>query len=157
MDVLLEETYARLAELADRVAVAQRRLARSRAALACTVRVIALLLRCRFSLGDAEHASLVAHLQPDVADDDDCYGGNGSGNGGVEGGGGVDGSGIGWEESVDAAMTHLLRTALAKSAKDEGAAAPAATVAAPDTNRLKKHLGIVCARISAGACLVSGS
>ena len=25
----------------------------------------------------------------------------------------------GWEEAVDAAMTHLLRTALAKTAKDD--------------------------------------
>lgn len=61
--------------------------------------------------------------------------------------------GQGWEERVDAGMTHLLRTALAKTAKET------TTVTAPlampaDTSKLKKHITYVCDRLSKGAQLV---
>ena len=61
----------------------------------------------------------------------------------------------GWEECVDAAMTHLLRTSLAKVAKDS---APPATQTPPlsmppDTAKLKKHISIVCDRLNKGARL----
>jgi Bardet-Biedl syndrome 9 protein len=58
----------------------------------------------------------------------------------------------GWEERIDAAMTHLLRTVLAKTAKET------TTVSAPlsmpaDTSKLKKHITYVCDRLSKGAQL----
>lgn len=58
---------------------------------------------------------------------------------------------------MDAAMTHLLRTSLAKVAKES---APLAAGQAPpplsmplDTAKLKKHISIVCDRLSKGARL----
>ena len=58
----------------------------------------------------------------------------------------------GWEERIDAAMTHLPRTSLAKTAKET------TTVTAPlampaDTSKLKKHITYVCDRLSKGAQL----
>ena len=61
----------------------------------------------------------------------------------------------GWEETVDAAMTHLLKTSLAKTAKEStGQTATATTLQMPaDTQKLKKHISMVCDRLSKGARL----
>ena len=62
----------------------------------------------------------------------------------------------GWEESVDAAMTHLLRTSLAKVAKDcahESALGQPPLVMPEDTTKLKKHISIVFDRLKKGACV----
>jgi Bardet-Biedl syndrome 9 protein len=50
---------------------------------------------------------------------------------------------------TEAALTHLLRTALAKSSK-EAAAAVAPLATAPDTQRLRKHMQLVLERLAAG-------
>lgn len=49
-------------------------------------------------------------------------------------------------------MTNVLRTSLAKSAK-ESAAVPAPLQMPDDTNKLKKHITIVCDRLAKGARL----
>jgi Bardet-Biedl syndrome 9 protein len=59
----------------------------------------------------------------------------------------------GWEERIDASMTHLLRTSLAKTAKDV-AGVPPPLAMSPDTTKLKKHITYVCDRLSKGALLV---
>ena len=59
----------------------------------------------------------------------------------------------GWEESVDAAITHLLRTCLAKSAKDQ-TVNPQPLAMLKDTTKLKKHIALLCDRLSKGAKLV---
>lgn len=62
----------------------------------------------------------------------------------------------GWEECVDAAMTHLLRTSLAKVAKESvpSAAGQTPLLSMPqDTAKLKKHISIVCDRLNKGARL----
>ena len=61
---------------------------------------------------------------------------------------------IGWEECTDGAVTHLLRTSFAKSARE------AQTVATPlsplsDTEKLKRHIQIVCERLAKGQRLVA--
>lgn len=58
----------------------------------------------------------------------------------------------GWEESVDAAVTHLLRTCLAKSAKDQ-TVNPAPLGILKETTKLKKHIALLCDRLSKGAKL----
>ena len=58
----------------------------------------------------------------------------------------------GWEEAVDASLTHLLKTSLAKSVKDSSAVQQ--PLAMPkDTSKLKRHIQIVCDRLSKGASL----
>ena len=59
----------------------------------------------------------------------------------------------GWEEMVDAAITHLLRTCLAKSAKDQ-TVNPNPLGMLKDTTKLKKHIALLCDRLSKGARLV---
>ncbi|CAM9284783.1 unnamed protein product, partial [Ectocarpus sp. 12 AP-2014] len=138
LDVVSEETYQRLVELCDGVERAQDRLAVSAARLGCAVRLVALLAQHRFQLPCKDHKLLLAHLYPDVTNTGDQVL-------------------RGWEESVDAAVTHLLRTSLAKVAKD--AAPPSAGQTPPlsmpaDTVKLKKHLSIVFDRLNKGARLV---
>ena len=59
----------------------------------------------------------------------------------------------GWEESVDAAITHFLRTCLAKSSKDQ-TVNPQPLTMLKDTTKLKKHIALLCDRLSKGARLV---
>ncbi|XP_068613364.1 protein PTHB1 [Brachionichthys hirsutus] len=64
---------------------------------------------------------------------------------------------LGWEESCDAAISHLLRTCLSRSPKDQ--ATSLAHMGGPvlglprDTSRLKKHIALLCDRIAKGGRL----
>ena len=58
----------------------------------------------------------------------------------------------GWEEMVDASITHLLRTCLSKSTKDQ-TVNPTPLSILQDTQKLKKHIALVCDRLSKGAKL----
>lgn len=59
---------------------------------------------------------------------------------------------VGWEELTEAAMTQLLRSALARSAKDSAAAVPPLTPGT-DIARLKRHVSLVFDRLGKGMCL----
>lgn len=59
----------------------------------------------------------------------------------------------GWEELIDAAMTHLLRTVLAKN-KKESASVPQPLAVPKDTSKLVKHIALVFDRIMKGAKIV---
>ena len=56
---------------------------------------------------------------------------------------------FGWEELTYAAMTNLLRTCLAKSSKDKNTQ-QTAIKPLTDIGKLKKHITIVCDRLSKG-------
>ncbi|XP_059829564.1 protein PTHB1 isoform X1 [Hypanus sabinus] len=60
---------------------------------------------------------------------------------------------LGWEECVDAAVVHLLRTCLSRTSKDQ-ALNPTNQLSMPkDTSRLKKHITLLCDRLSKGGQL----
>ena len=61
----------------------------------------------------------------------------------------------GWEEIVDVSVTHLLRTALSKSAKDV-MVNPSPLALHQDTEKVKKHISVLCDRLSKGAQLSEG-
>lgn len=59
-----------------------------------------------------------------------------------------------WEETTDANLTHLLRTALASDNRKRKDASTRANMKMPSsTQKLKKHLTIVIERLSKGATL----
>ncbi|KAF0032092.1 hypothetical protein F2P81_016647 [Scophthalmus maximus] len=68
---------------------------------------------------------------------------------------------LGWEESCDAAVSHLLRTCLSWSPKDQAtslAQAGGPVLSLPhDTARLKKHITLLCDRIGKGGRLTLAS
>ncbi|CAM9770142.1 unnamed protein product, partial [Heterosigma akashiwo] len=127
LDVLMEETYKRLLELAGEVEAAQAALRRAANRLSCTARLILMLVRYRFGLDDTNFNILSANFCPEVVDNPEQ----------------------GWEELVDAAMTYLLRTALAKTQKETALLQPSVAMPA-DTAKLRKHISIVCDRLNKG-------
>ncbi|XP_022534824.2 protein PTHB1 isoform X3 [Astyanax mexicanus] len=61
---------------------------------------------------------------------------------------------LGWEESVDAAVSHLLRTCLSRSPKDQAVSLGTTQLSMlKDTSRLKKHIMLLCDRIGKGGRL----
>ncbi|XP_065439831.1 protein PTHB1 isoform X5 [Chrysemys picta bellii] len=59
----------------------------------------------------------------------------------------------GWEESVDAAISHLLRTCLSKSSKEQALTLTNQLSIPKDTSRLKKHITLLCDRLAKGGRL----
>ncbi|MEQ2184551.1 hypothetical protein GOODEAATRI_009170 [Goodea atripinnis] len=68
---------------------------------------------------------------------------------------------LGWEESCDAAVSHLLRSCLSRSPKDQATSLAhrgGPVLGLPqDTNRLKKHIALLCDRIGKGGRLTLAS
>ncbi|KAM8967038.1 protein PTHB1 [Pelodytes ibericus] len=64
-----------------------------------------------------------------------------------------DGQELGWEESVDAAVSHLLRTCLSKSSKEQALNLTSQLNIPKDTSRLKKHITLLCDRLAKGGRL----
>ena len=134
LDVVMAETYHRLMQLANEVEAAQVQLSTLSNNLSCTTSLVLLLIKLKFKLNEASATVLAAHLTP-IVDDNEKQG---------------------WEESVDAAMTHLLRTVLAKKSADSGIVAQANMLEMPeDTDKLKKHISIVADRLAKGAVLAT--
>ena len=61
----------------------------------------------------------------------------------------------GWEESTDAAVTHLLRTTLSKSQK-EATLSVAAVEMPSESSKLKKHIALLCERVLKGGRPATG-
>eukprot|EP00744_Colponema_vietnamica_P002268 GILI01003593.1.p1 GENE.GILI01003593.1~~GILI01003593.1.p1 ORF type:complete len:697 (-),score=132.68 GILI01003593.1:484-2574(-) len=130
LDSLLALTHGSIVQNSDEIQGLQGELTLASGALAAAVHMLLLLLRYRFELDDNNFAVLRQHLSPLVTD-------------AIE---------QGWEECTDVALTQLLKTSLAKSAK-ESAAMPTPLVFPSDTNKLKKHLSLVCDRLAKGGKL----
>ncbi|EFJ41408.1 Bardet-Biedl syndrome 9 [Volvox carteri f. nagariensis] len=132
LDLLMNETYDNLMDLGSSLEAAQLDLAARGRRLSGCVQLLLLLVRWRFALNEAEFAVLRGCISPEV----------------------LDGSEVGWEETTEAAMTHLLRTCLAKSAKEQ---AVQVTPLAPvkDTQRLRKHISLVLERMARGMRLLA--
>ncbi|XP_056660245.1 protein PTHB1 isoform X2 [Monodelphis domestica] len=59
----------------------------------------------------------------------------------------------GWEETVDAAVAHLLKTCLSKSPKEQALNLSSQLTIPKDTSRLKKHITLLCDRLAKGGRL----
>jgi Bardet-Biedl syndrome 9 protein len=130
LDLLLQGTHAQLMELADRVGRAHAARDTAATSLSSAVQLINLLIALRFRLDDDNRVALAAHLSPRVHSLSEQ----------------------GWEERTDAALTHALRTSLGKGgAAAAGALAPPAFSVPTDASKLKKHITVMCDRISKGA------
>ncbi|XP_008587300.1 PREDICTED: protein PTHB1-like [Galeopterus variegatus] len=60
---------------------------------------------------------------------------------------------LGWEETVDAAVSHLLKTCLSKSSKEQALNLSSQLDIPKDTSRLKKHISLLCDRLAKGGRL----
>ena len=129
LDFLLNDTYYQLVDTAQKIAQVKTQLSVSSERLSATVEIIILLCRIRFKLVDEEYAILRMHLSPNVDDDNEH----------------------GWEETVNASLTYLLKNCLGKGGKPQNTAHVGGAVKAlTDISKLKQHITLVCDRISKG-------
>jgi Bardet-Biedl syndrome 9 protein len=127
LDSLLNLTFDQTIQLTDTLHDVERALRTVTCHLAAATELVLLLIRFRFELDAENFRVLRLHLSPEV----------------------VDIAEQGWEEQVDISLSHLLRTSLARNAKDRSTLPPPMKVP-NDTTRLKKRLTSVVDRLASG-------
>ncbi|XP_061918584.1 protein PTHB1-like isoform X3 [Entelurus aequoreus] len=139
LDTLLDATYSQVMALAEAADENGALLEEAFARLRSATHLLVLLLALWAGLTPDQTAILEATLLPLLQDTPQ----------------------LGWEESCDAAVSHLLRTCLSRSPKDQ--ATSLAQTGGPalglprDTSRLKKHVTLLCERIAKGGRLTLAS
>ncbi|KAJ7985514.1 hypothetical protein DPEC_G00352840 [Dallia pectoralis] len=136
LDTMMEGTYRQVIALADAAEENRACLDQAFVRLRSASHLLILLVSLWQGLGTEQKAILEATLLPLLQDTPQ----------------------LGWEESVDAAVSHLLRTCLSRSPKDQALSLFTAQLSIPkDTARLKKHITLLCDRLGKGGrlCLTS--
>ncbi|MBN3305537.1 PTHB1 protein, partial [Amia calva] len=132
LDTLMEGTYRQVIALADAAEENRTALCQAFTRLRSATHLIILLTRLWQGLGKEQTTILEATLLPLLQDTPQ----------------------LGWEESVDAAISHLLRTCLSRSSKDQALNLSNSQLSMPkDTSKLKKHITLLCDRIGKGGRL----
>eukprot|EP00928_Gymnodinium_smaydae_P046965 TRINITY_DN31310_c0_g1_i1.p1 TRINITY_DN31310_c0_g1~~TRINITY_DN31310_c0_g1_i1.p1 ORF type:complete len:879 (-),score=130.30 TRINITY_DN31310_c0_g1_i1:247-2883(-) len=127
LDGLLALTFEQVVQLTEAIDDVERALRTVSCHLSAATELVLVLIRHRFELDDENFRILRLHLSPEVSDT-------------IE---------QGWEEQVDVSLTHLLRTSLARNAKDRSALPPPMKVPT-DTLKLKKRITNVVDRLANG-------
>ncbi|XP_059194305.1 protein PTHB1 [Centropristis striata] len=139
LDTLLDATYSQVMALAEAAEENRAQLEEAFVRLRSATHLLVLLLSLWQGLTPDQTAILEATLLPLLQDTPQ----------------------LGWEESCDAAVSHLLRSCLSRSPKDQ--ATSLAQTGGPvlglprDTARLKKHITLMCDRIGKGGRLTLAS
>ncbi|KAJ7390596.1 Protein PTHB1 [Desmophyllum pertusum] len=130
LDTLLDGTYRQLLALGEAEEECERAIETAAYNLSCGTRLINFLIKLWTNMTDKDFEVLQTALSPEVSESEDQ----------------------GWEEITDAGITHLLRTSLAKSAKDQAVGVSAMKIP-KDTSKLKKHIALMCDRLNKGGKL----
>ncbi|XP_066210488.1 protein PTHB1 isoform X1 [Saccopteryx leptura] len=131
LDSLLDGTYKQVIALADAVEETQGSLRQAFTRLQSASRLVLLLLGLWQKLSADQTAVLEAAFLPLQQDTQE----------------------LGWEETVDAAVSHLLKTCLSKSSKEQALSLSCQLSKPKDTSRLKKHITLLCDRLAKGGRL----
>lgn len=131
LDTLLDGTYKQVIALADAVEENQDRLCQSFTRLRSATHLVILLIGLWQKLSADQVAILEAAFLPLQHDTQE----------------------LGWEETVDAAVSHLLKTCLSKSSKEQALNLSSQLSKPKDTSRLKKHITLLCDRLAKGGRL----
>lgn len=135
LDTLLDATYNQVMSLADAAQETQAQLEEALVRLRSCSHLLVLLLSLWQNLNQEQSSILEASLLPLLQDTPQ----------------------LGWEESCDAAVSHLLRSCLSRSPKDQATSlAPAGgpLLGLPrDTTALKRHITLLCERLAKGGRL----
>uniref|UniRef100_A0A665T7F7 Bardet-Biedl syndrome 9 n=2 Tax=Echeneis naucrates TaxID=173247 RepID=A0A665T7F7_ECHNA len=139
LDTLLDATYSQVMALAEAAEENRAQLEEAFVRLRSATHLLVLLLSLWQGLTPDQTAILEATLLPLLQDTPQ----------------------LGWEESCDAAVSHLLRSCLSRNPKDQAtslAQAGGPVLSFPrDTERLKKHIALMCDRIAKGGRLTLAS
>uniref|UniRef100_A0A8C0JYH1 Bardet-Biedl syndrome 9 n=1 Tax=Canis lupus dingo TaxID=286419 RepID=A0A8C0JYH1_CANLU len=131
LDTLLDGTYKQVIALADAVEENQDNLFQSFTKLRSATHLVILLIGLWQKLSPDQVAILEAAFLPLQQDTQE----------------------LGWEETVDAAISHLLKTCLSKSSKEQALNLSSQLNIPKDTSRLKKHITLLCDRLAKGGRL----
>ncbi|XP_004677203.1 PREDICTED: protein PTHB1 [Condylura cristata] len=131
LDALLDGTYKQVIALADAVEENQDNLFQSFTRLKSATHLVILLIGLWQKLSADQIAILEATFLPLQQDTQE----------------------LGWEETVDAAISHLLKTCLSKSSKEQALNLSSQLNMPKDTSRLKKHITLLCDRLAKGGRL----
>ena len=131
LDTLLDGTYKQVIALADAVEENQGNLFQSFTRLKSATHLVILLIGLWQKLSADQIAILEAAFLPLQQDAQE----------------------LGWEEMVDAAISHLLKTCLSKSSKEQALNLSSQLSIPKDTSRLKKHITLLCDRLAKGGRL----
>ncbi|XP_058152772.1 protein PTHB1 isoform X1 [Dasypus novemcinctus] len=135
LDTLLDGTYKQVIALADAVEENQDNLFQSFTRLKSATHLLILLIGLWQKLSADQIAILEASFLPLQQDTQE----------------------LGWEETVDAAISHLLKTCLSKSSKEQALNLSSQLNIPKDTSRLKKHITLLCDRLAKGGHLCLSS
>ncbi|XP_053570409.1 protein PTHB1 [Bombina bombina] len=131
LDTLLDGTYRQIIGISDAMDEAQQNLSRAFIRLKSATHLMIILIGLWHKLSKDQMGILQATFLPLLQD----------------------GQELGWEESVDAAVSHLLRTCLSKSSKEQALNLTSQLSIPKDTARLKKHVTLLCDRLAKGGRL----
>merc|ERR1712048_526167 len=134
LDALLNLTFDQTVQLTEAIDDVERALRTVSCHLSAATELVLLLMKLRFELDEDNFRVLRLHLSPEVWDTLEQ----------------------GWEEQVDASLIHLLRTSLARNAKDRSALPPPMKVPV-DTMKLKKRITSVVDRLANGGRIAGDS
>ncbi|KAM6157162.1 LOW QUALITY PROTEIN: protein PTHB1 [Erethizon dorsatum] len=131
LDTLLDGTYKQVIALAEAVEENQANLFQAFTRLKSATHLVILLIGLWQKLSPDQVAILEAAFLPLQEDTQE----------------------LGWEETVDAAVSHLLKTCLSKSSKEQALNLSSHLNVPKDTSRLKKHITLLCDRLAKGGRL----
>ncbi|NWY02205.1 PTHB1 protein, partial [Nothoprocta ornata] len=131
LDTLLEGTFREVIALADAVEENQANVFQAFTKLKSATHLVVMLISLWQKLSADQIAVLEATFLPLAQDTED----------------------LGWEETVDAAISYLLRTCLSKSSKEQAMTLTSELCIPKDTSRLKKHITLLCERLAKGGRL----
>ncbi|XP_074055027.1 protein PTHB1 isoform X2 [Macrotis lagotis] len=131
LDTLLDGTFKQVIALADAAEENHNNLQRSFTRLKSATHLVIMLIGLWQQLSADQIAILEAAFLPLQQDSQE----------------------LGWEETVDAAVSHLLKTCLSKSSKEQALNLTSQLNIPKDTSRLKKHITLLCDRLAKGGRL----
>lgn len=128
LDTLLEGTYRQIIALADAAEENQANMFQAFTKLKSATQLVILLISLWQKLSADQVAILEATFLPLTQDTQE----------------------LGWEESVDASVSHLLKTCLSKGSKEHTLTLANQLRIPKDTSRLKKHITLLYDRLAKG-------
>jgi len=126
LDTMLEETYNQIQELGTEMDKSKVSLREVIHQLSSATSLMLLFIRFKYGLDEENMNILKYYFSPRVNDNSEQ----------------------GWEEATDIAITQLLKTVLAKNPKETAVVQP--MIAMKDTSKLKKHIQLMCDRLTKG-------
>lgn len=132
LEILMEEGYNTLIALGDEIELGNAILKQQSAILTCYSKLMCVLCAMKYQMSVEDSRLLESYFCPTLQD-------------------GLD---QGWEETIEASTTYLLKTCLAKNVKESASLSNVVLEIPVNTDRLLKHIAMVFDRIGKGARLL---